>query len=100
MRAEGHYIGGMTDGWEARMAARANRRAEEGIAQRRRFLRPDRDGHIGHHFHRTVAGTECSCGSDFQDACYAGADETQAWWDLQRCTACGRPGVVLDGEAH
>jgi len=94
------YAECVDDGWEARMAARANGRAEERIAQRRRGLPPDRDEHIGHHFHRTLAGTECSCGSDFEDACYVGADETQAWWDLQRCRVCGRPGVVLDGEAY
>lgn len=80
------------------MAARASARAQERIRERERPLRPDRPGHVGHHLHRTPAGTECSCGSDFQDTCVVDPDEDDAWWERQRCEVCGRAGVVLEGQ--
>ena len=100
MPAEGGGYGDDVDeGWEARMAARAHGRANERIARREQSLERDRPGHVGHHLHRTPLGTECSCGSDFQDACYVGEGEDQAWWARQRCAACDRQGVLLEGAA-
>ncbi|MCY1138189.1 hypothetical protein OWR29_09285 [Actinoplanes sp. Pm04-4] len=89
----------MDGSWEERMAARSSARAAERIARRRRPLLPDRPGHVGHHLHRTPAGTACSCGDGFQEACFVEADEDTAWWAAQRCIVCGQPEATLDG-AH
>lgn len=95
----GDYGGAVDDGWEARMAARARDRASERIAPRLQPLGRDRGGHVGHHVHRTPLGTECSCGSDFQEACYVNEGEDQGWWESQRCETCNRQGVLLEGVA-
>lgn len=79
------------------MAARARRRANEQVAQAEQPLKRDRPGHVGHHLHRSQLGTECSCGSDFQEACYVQEGEDHAWWQRQRCAVCDRHGVVLEG---
>src|SRR5688500_17255508 len=91
----GGYGDDVDEGWEARMAARARGHANERITWREQSLERDRPGHVGHHLHRTPLGTECSCGSDFQDACYVGEGEDQAWWARQRCAGCDRQGVLL-----
>jgi hypothetical protein len=87
----------MDRSWEERMAARSSARAAERIARRRRPLRPDRPGHVGHHVHRTPAGTACSCGDDFQEACFVDAHEDSAWWAAQQCIICGQPETILEG---
>ncbi|MBL7255613.1 hypothetical protein [Paractinoplanes lichenicola] len=84
--------------WEERMAARAYARAGENSERRRRPLLPDRPGHVGHHLHRTAAGSACSCGEDFQEACVVDPGEDAAWWGSQRCVVCDRPGTVLEGD--
>jgi hypothetical protein len=81
------------------MAARARGRANERIARAERPLERNRPGHVDHHLHRTPLGMECSCGSDFQEACYVEEGGGQAWWAQQRCTVCDRQGVLLEGAA-
>lgn len=87
----------MSGTWEESMAARAGARANDRIDRRRQSLTQNRPGHVGHHLHRSARGTECSCGGDFQDACYVNHGEDDAWWSSQRCTICGRTGLVLEG---
>jgi hypothetical protein len=88
----------MGGSWEESMAARAAARARERIEQRRQPLLPNRSGHAGHHLHRMPSGTACSCGDDFQEACFVNDGEDEAWWSSQRCVACERAGVVIEGQ--
>jgi hypothetical protein len=80
------------------MAARAAARAEDRIERSRQPLLPNRPGHIGHHLHRLPSGTACSCGTDFQEACYVDEGEDESWWNSQECTLCERVGVVHEGQ--